>query len=76
MVWHPLGVVANGPQYFLRSAGRAFEGGGGLIVGSLNIIDGIDRRRSDGAFYTFAGCSGVPGSTALNGQRIVSDRDF
>ncbi|WP_349436343.1 pyridoxal phosphate-dependent aminotransferase [Pararhizobium sp. A13] len=66
----------TGPQDFLKERTESFKRRRDLVVAALNAIDGLDCRVPEGAFYTFAGCSGVLGKTTPGGKRIETDTDF
>jgi aspartate aminotransferase len=66
----------NGPQDFLKERQASFRHRRDLVVEALNAIDGIDCRVPEGAFYTFASCSGLIGRTTPGGKVIDSDSDF
>ncbi len=66
----------NGPQDFILDRCRSFQQRRDLVVNALNGIDGITCRVPEGAFYTFASCAGLMGTTAPDGQRIESDTVF
>lgn len=66
----------NGPQDFLRERQASFRHRRDLVVEALNAIDGIDCRLPEGAFYTFASCSGLIGRTTPDGKVIDSDSDL
>lgn len=66
----------NGPQDFLKERQESFKRRRDVVVAALNAIDGIDCLIPEGAFYTFAGCSGMIGRTTPSGKRIEADSDF
>jgi aspartate aminotransferase len=66
----------NGPQDFVRECCRSFQERRDLVVGALNGVEGITCRVPEGAFYTFASCSGVIGKTTPDGRTVKSDKDF
>ncbi|MBY3258811.1 pyridoxal phosphate-dependent aminotransferase [Rhizobium laguerreae] len=66
----------NGPQTFLKERQESFQRRRDLVLGRLNEIDGLECRTPEGAFYTFAGCSGILGKTTPKGKRIEADHDF
>ncbi|SDI53743.1 pyridoxal phosphate-dependent aminotransferase [Alloyangia pacifica] len=72
------GAVAalTGPQDFLPLRAADFQKRRDLVVAGLNAIDGITCRVPEGAFYTFANCSGLIGRTAPDGTLIDSDTTF
>lgn len=69
-------AALDGPQDFLAGRAASFTLRRDLVVDALNSIDGITCRRPEGAFYTFASCSGLFGRATPDGRRLASDRDF
>ncbi|MFC0200532.1 pyridoxal phosphate-dependent aminotransferase [Paracoccus rhizosphaerae] len=69
-------AALDGPQDFLADRAASFAARRDLVVDALNAIDGITCRKPEGAFYTFASCEGLIGSTTTEGVRLDSDRDF
>lgn len=66
----------NGPQHFLKERQESFRARRNLVVSALNAIDGISCRVPEGAFYTFANCSGLIGKVTQSGKTIETDSDF
>ncbi len=66
----------NGPQHVLKERQESFRRRRDLVVAALNAIPGIDCRTPEGAFYTFAGCTGLIGKVTPGGRRIETDADF
>jgi len=66
----------NGPQDFLRDRQESFRKRRDLVVAALNAIPGLTCRTPEGAFYTFAGCTGLIGRATPAGRRIGTDGDF
>jgi aspartate aminotransferase len=66
----------SGPQDTVYERREAFQRRRDFVVERLNAIDGIDCRRPEGAFYTFANCAGVIGRRAPDGTLIDSDAAF
>lgn len=66
----------NGPQSFLKERRDDFQRRRDIVVSGLNAIDGLECRTPEGAFFTFAGCSGVLGKVTPNGRRLTTDSDF
>lgn len=66
----------TGPQDYLEERRESFRQRRDLVVSALNRIPGISCRTPEGAFYTFADCSGLLGKTKPDGTRILSDHDF
>ncbi|PTE19812.1 aspartate aminotransferase [Cereibacter changlensis JA139] len=69
-------AALDGPQDFLAARRDSFARRRDLVVTALNRIDGIDCRRPEGAFYTFASCAGLIGRTTPEGRVLQSDRDL
>ncbi|UCI34647.1 pyridoxal phosphate-dependent aminotransferase [Mesorhizobium sp. B4-1-4] len=66
----------SGPQDFLTERTESFRRRRDLTVDGLNAIEGIDCRKPEGAFYTFAGCADLIGKSTPAGGRIETDSDF
>ncbi len=66
----------NGPQLILQSRRDSFQMRRDLVVERLNAIDGIDCPTPEGAFYTFASCTGILGRKTADGEVIKTDADF
>jgi aspartate aminotransferase len=66
----------TGSQDVVRERRAAFQKRRDLVVDALNAMPGIACRRPEGAFYTYAGCAGLIGRTAPDGQVIDSDAAF
>lgn len=69
-------AALNGPANIVTDRCRSFQARRDFVVAALNNIEGITCRVPEGAFYVFAGCAGLIGRTAPNGQRINSDTEF
>ncbi|MBZ4689405.1 MAG: pyridoxal phosphate-dependent aminotransferase [Cereibacter sp.] len=69
-------AALDGPQDFLAARRDSFARRRDLVVTALNRIDGIDCRRPEGAFYTFASCAGLIGRKTPEGRVLQSDRDL
>lgn len=69
-------AALDGPQEFLAERRDSFRARRDLVVTALNAIDGITCRMPEGAFYTFANCSGLLGRRTPEGRMIRTDRDF
>lgn len=65
-----------GPSNIVSERCRSFQSRRDLVVAALNRIDGISCRLPEGAFYTFASCSGLIGRNTPDGKSINSDVDF
>ena len=68
-------AALDGPQDFLAERRDSFRRRRDLVVAALNAIDGIACRVPEGAFYTFADCSGLLGRATPAGKAIGSDDD-
>jgi aspartate aminotransferase len=66
----------SGSQHFLKERTESFRRRRDLVVAGLNAIEGIDCRVPEGAFYTFAGCTGLLGKATPAGRLIETDTDF
>lgn len=66
----------NGDQGFLAEWRAAFCRRRDMVHAALNAMDGITCMLPEGAFYLFPSCEALLGSTAPNGQHIVTDLDF
>ncbi|WP_428830104.1 pyridoxal phosphate-dependent aminotransferase [Cereibacter changlensis] len=69
-------AALDGPQDFLPARRDSFARRRDLVVTALNRIDGIDCRRPEGAFYTFASCAGLIGRKTPEGRVLQSDRNL
>ncbi|WP_444461790.1 pyridoxal phosphate-dependent aminotransferase [Rhodobacter capsulatus] len=69
-------AALSGPQDLLALRAADFQRRRDLVVAALNAIPGITCRVPEGAFYTFADCSGLIGATTPEGGTITTDRDF
>ncbi|MCA6120210.1 pyridoxal phosphate-dependent aminotransferase [Bradyrhizobium sp. WSM 1738] len=66
----------NGPAEIIGERCQSFQKRRDYVVAALNKIDGITCRMPEGAFYTFAGCTGLIGRTTPDSQCITTDTDF
>jgi aspartate aminotransferase len=66
----------NGPQDIVRERCRSFAARRDLVIDALNAIPGITCRKPEGAFYTFANCSGLIGRRSPQGDTLQTDADF
>lgn len=69
-------AALEGPQEFLTERCDSFWRRRDLVVARLNAIPGISCRVPEGAFYVFAGCSDLIGSTTPAGDVLKDDREF
>jgi aspartate aminotransferase len=66
----------NGPQDFIPTNQKLFEGRRNLVVSMLNQARGLSCPTPEGAFYVYPSCAGVIGRTAPGGATIGTDEDF
>ncbi|WP_339114705.1 pyridoxal phosphate-dependent aminotransferase [Thioclava sp. GXIMD2076] len=66
----------TGPQDLLAERCASFRARRDLVVDAINAIEGLYCRKPEGAFYAFASCEGLLGSTTPEGKTLESDRDF
>ena len=66
----------TGPQDIVAQRRRVFQARRDLVVDRLNAIEGLECRRPEGAFYTFASCAGLIGRRTRTGELIDSDSAF
>ncbi|CAE6850831.1 Aspartate/prephenate aminotransferase [Paraburkholderia aspalathi] len=66
----------EGPQDFVESSRRAFEGRRDLIVKLLNSINGTRCLTPNGAFYVYPECGAFMGKSTPHGKRIETDKDL
>ncbi|RZJ07042.1 MAG: pyridoxal phosphate-dependent aminotransferase [Acidovorax sp.] len=69
-------AALTGPQDVVVERCREFQARRDLVVASLNASPGLRCRVPEGAFYTFASCEGVLGSTTPGGALLRTDADF
>ncbi len=69
-------AALNGPQDFLMDWRKVFQARRDKVVAGLNAAPGIDCQTPAGAFYVFAGVSGLIGKTSPGGTLIGSDTDL
>lgn len=66
----------NGPQDFVETSRKVFEGRRDLVVGMLNQAKGLKCPSPEGAFYVFPSCAELIGRKTPDGKVIESDADF
>jgi len=66
----------TGPQEIVAERCASFQRRRDLVVEALNVIPGLECRKPEGAFYTFASCAGVLGRHTRSGLRLETDADF
>lgn len=69
-------AALTGPQGFVAGWVKSFAQRRDLVVTRLRAIPGFTCRSPEGAFYVFAGCAALVGSTTPSGARIGSDSDL
>jgi aspartate aminotransferase len=66
----------DGPQDFVASSKKVFEGRRNLVVSGLNAAAHLEAHEPEGAFYVFPSCAGAIGKTTAAGTKILGDVDF
>jgi aspartate aminotransferase len=66
----------NGPQDFITTSRKAFEGRRDLVVSMLNQASLIDCPMPEGAFYVYPSCVKAIGKKTESGKVIATDEDF
>ena len=66
----------NGPQDFVETSRKVFEGRRDLVVGMLNQAKDLKCPSPEGAFYVFPSCAELIGRKTPDGKVIESDADF
>ncbi|MGJ8585050.1 MAG: pyridoxal phosphate-dependent aminotransferase [Marinosulfonomonas sp.] len=66
----------SGPQDFLASNAKTFQGRRDLVVSMLNQATGITCPRPEGAFYVYPSIKGCIGKTSPAGTVIGDDETF
>jgi aspartate aminotransferase len=66
----------SGPQDFIKTNAKLFEGRRDLVVSMLNQARGIQCPTPEGAFYVYPSVAELIGKTAPSGKVIASDQDF
>jgi aspartate aminotransferase len=66
----------NGPQDFIATNRKIFEGRRDLVVSMLNQARGIECPSPEGAFYVYPSCRGLIGKKTKDGRTIETDEDF
>lgn len=69
-------AALNGPQDIVRQRCESFQNRRDLVVDALNTINGISCRKPEGAFYTFADCSGLLGKKTPDDRLLKTDIDY
>ena len=66
----------NGPQDFITTSRKAFEGRRDLVVSMLDQASLIDCPMPEGAFYVYPSCAKAIGKKTESGKVIATDEDF
>lgn len=66
----------SGPQDYIKTSRPIFEERRNLVVQLLNLADGIECHKPEGAFYVYPSIAGCIGKTAPSGKVIATDEDF
>ncbi len=66
----------NGPQDFIATNKKIFQGRRDLVVSMLNQASGIQCPTPEGAFYVYPSCAGLIGKKTEAGKVIETDEDF
>jgi aspartate aminotransferase len=66
----------NGPQDFIPTNQKLFEGRRNLVVSMLNQAPGLSCPTPEGAFYVYPSCAELIGRRAPGGAVINTDEDF
>ena len=66
----------SGPQDFLATNAKTFQGRRDLVVSMLNQATGITCPRPEGAFYVYPSIKGCIGKTSPAGTVIADDETF
>ncbi|MCC7043900.1 MAG: pyridoxal phosphate-dependent aminotransferase [Acidobacteria bacterium] len=66
----------NGPQEFIPTNQKLFEGRRNLVVSMLNQAPGLSCPTPEGAFYVYPSCAELIGRRAPGGAVINTDEDF
>ncbi|PWL17065.1 aspartate transaminase [Falsochrobactrum shanghaiense] len=66
----------NGPQDFIATNKKIFQGRRDLVVSMLNQASGITCPTPEGAFYVYPSCAGLIGKKTPEGKVIETDEDF
>lgn len=73
---HAAVEALTGDESFLTEAAAAYSERRSLVVDALNSAPGLTVSLPDGAFYAFANCGALIGSSTPDGQRIDTDTDL
>ena len=66
----------NGPQDFIATSRKAFQGRRDLVVSMLGQAKHLKCPSPEGAFYVFPSCAGTIGLKTPSGKTIQTDQDF
>jgi aspartate aminotransferase len=65
-----------GDQSFIGEFREQFKKRRDMVVGLINAIPGLSCDTPNGAFYVFAKCQDLLGSTKPDGETLITDMDF
>ncbi len=69
-------AALNGPQDELAARADIYRRRRDAVCTALNLIQGIECHKPDGAFYVFPSIAGCLGKTSPRGFHIATDTDF
>ena len=72
---HAALAALTGPQDFIAQSRAVFQRRRDTVVAALNQAPGLQCQVPQGAFYAFASCEGLMGSTTPAGTLLGSDED-
>ncbi len=72
---HAALAALTGPQDFIAQSRAVFQRRRDAVVAALNQAPGLQCQVPQGAFYAFASCEGLMGSTTPAGTQLGSDED-
>jgi len=72
---HAALAALTGPQDFIAQSRAVFQRRRDAVVAALNHAPGLQCQVPQGAFYAFASCEGLMGSTTPAGTLLGSDED-
>jgi aspartate aminotransferase len=72
---HAALAALTGPQDFIQTSRRVFQGRRDLMVRALNAMPGLHCDTPAGAFYAFASCDGLIGKRSPGGTPFATDED-
>lgn len=66
----------NGDQSFLNERNDTFKERRDMVVDMLNVAEGLECLKPEGAFYVYPSCAGLIGKQTPDGKTIENDEDF